>query len=278
MSLLLCPVCHKAMTRGETSYSCKSGHNYDRAGAGYVHLLLPKDMNSKLPGDSKEMVAARTAFLNEGHYACLREALSNLAVELLGQNTQKSPTIIDTGCGEGYYTLGLYSAQSQTGRIPRVVGVDISKFALRHAAKRSSEIEYAVASMFRLPLADEVADLMTDVFAPIADVEFARVVKPGGYLVVAAPGPDHLWGLKQLLYEAPYPNDDLPPVVPGFELVDKQQVADQIVVEGTAVQNLFHMTPYFWKTPREGAARLAGLDRLETPISFSLFVFRRSRS
>ena len=275
MSILCCPVCRHPLTREEKVYRCCKGHCFDRAAKGYVNLLLPNEMNSKTPGDSPEMVRARTAFLDDGFYACLRNQLAGLCLKLLSQNGQKTPAVIDTGCGEGYYTLGIFQTLCQSGLQPQMAGIDLSKTALRHASGRCREIEYAIASLFHLPAADNSLQLITDVFAPVAPQEFSRVLAPGGYVVVAAPGVDHLWGMKQVVYPKPYPNDDLPPDMPGFDLVEKVQVSDHITVPHDRISDLFAMTPYFWKSPREGTARLMALDELKTPVSFSLFVFRK---
>lgn len=276
MSILCCPVCRSPLQRLDKLYRCPKGHSFDRAAKGYVNLLLSHEMNSKTPGDSPEMVRARTAFLDGGYYSCLRRGLADLCLKLLGQNGQKSPSVIDTGCGEGYYTLGIYETLYQSGFLPQMAGIDLSKAALKHASGRCREIEYAIASLFHLPAADGSVQLITDVFAPVAPQEFARVLVPGGYVVVAAPGVDHLWGMKQVVYEKPYANDDLPPEMPGFTLVEKVEVSDNIVVPHQRIPDLFAMTPYFWKSPREGTAKLMELEELKTPISFSLFVFQKN--
>lgn len=275
MSILCCPVCGKPLERLEKAYRCPAGHSFDRAAKGYVNLLLANEKSSKAPGDSPEMVRARTAFLSGGYYACLRRALAGLCLKLVGQNGQKKPRLIDTGCGEGYYTLGIFEALCQSGFSPQMAGIDLSKAALKHASGRCREVEYAIASLFHLPAAAQSIHLITDVFAPVAPAEFARVLVPGGCVVVAAPGADHLWGMKQVVYDRPYANDDLPPEMPGFILHEKVQTGGQIVVPHEQIPNLFAMTPYFWKSPREGTARLMELDELKTPISFSLFVFEK---
>jgi 23S rRNA (guanine745-N1)-methyltransferase len=40
--------------------------------------------------------------------------------------------------------------------------------------------------------------------------------------------------------------------------------------------DLFRMTPYTWKTPREGVERLDGLERLRVTASFRVHVFRKN--
>ncbi len=87
------------------------------------------------------------------------------------------------------------------------------------------------------------------------------------------PGPRHLFGLKQVLYDTPYENPVQQVDYPGFAPAGEVQVEDSIRVEGEAVQDLFAMTPYYWKTPRQGAQRLANCQQVETPIQFRFLQF-----
>lgn len=142
-------------------------------------------MHSKAPGDDREMVAARAAFLERGYYAPLRQALEELVLEASAH--LEGPVLLDSGCGEGYYTAGMFRALERAGHRPRAAGIDISKYALRRAAKRLPEGEFAVASAYRLPLADASADLLTNVFSPLSAEEFARVLRPGRHLPLCGP-------------------------------------------------------------------------------------------
>ena len=135
MSFFRCPLCAAPLTRGERAYACPSGHAFDRSAAGYVHLLPANQKHSKNPGDDKAMVAARSAFLEKGYYAPLREALC--ALVLRDTADLPAPALLDSGCGEGYYTQGVHRALAEAGRAPETAGVDLSKFALRRAARRA---------------------------------------------------------------------------------------------------------------------------------------------
>ena len=84
MSLFCCPLCAAPLTRGDHSYACPGGHSFDLAATGYVHLLPANRKHSQNPGDDKAMVAARSAFLDRGYYAPLRDALCGLALRAAG--------------------------------------------------------------------------------------------------------------------------------------------------------------------------------------------------
>ena len=274
MSLFCCPLCAAPLMRDERSYRCPAGHSFDLAAAGYTHLLPPNRKHSKAPGDDKEMVAARSAFLEKGYYLPLRQALEELACALTAP--LEVPVLLDSGCGEGWYTAGLFHALSAQGKQPRVAGVDISKFALKKAAKRLPQGEFAVASVYRLPLADQSADLITNVFSPLAADEFARILRPGGHYLYVVPSARHLWQMKEVLYPQPYENPAKLEAYEGFTHVDTRPVRYSISMDDPAHwMALFRMTPYAWKTPKAGVQRLAQLPHLDTEIGFDIHVYRR---
>ena len=272
MSLFRCPVCAAPLTREERVYRCPNRHSHDISKEGYTHLLMANQKNSAAPGDDKGMAAARRDFLSKDYYHPLLDALCSLVLSHSG----KTPAILDAGCGEGYYTAGVYQALVSAGKQPKMAGIDISKFILRTAAKREKAVEFAVASSYHLPLADESVDLLLNCFSPLALEEFLRVLKPGGTFLYVVPAADHLWELKQVLYDEPYPNEEKETPYEGFRYEAIVPVEDTITLESqTDIHNLFQMTPYYWKTPKSGSERLAALDTLTTRISFRVHVFKK---
>ena len=271
-SLFICPVCGQRLTREEKRYFCPQGHSFDIAAAGYTHLLPANRMHSKAPGDDKGMAAARNRFLAGEYYAPLRRALEEESVRLTGP----APRVLDSGCGEGYYTDGVQRALVLAGKTPRMAGIDISKFALRWAAKRNSGVEFAVASAYRLPAADGSVDLLLNCFSPLGLEEFRRVLAPGGCFLYVVPGERHLWQMKEVLYERPYLNETGETPYDGFDYLGIRPVEGTIhLPDQQAIHDLFQMTPYYWKTPRAGAERLAALEELTTEISFRVHMYRK---
>lgn len=272
MSLFRCPLCGAPLTRGERAYSCPDRHSFDIAREGYTYLLPVNQKHSAAPGDDREMAAARREFLSKGYYRPLLDALCGLAVS----HTGEAPDVLDTGCGEGYYTAGVYEALTAAGKAPRMAGIDISKFILRSAARRAREIEFAVASSYHLPLDDGSVELLLNCFSPLALEEFRRVLRPGGVFLYVVPAADHLWGMKQVLYDTPYPNEERETPYQGFVYESIVPVEGSITLADPAdIRALFQMTPYYWKTPKAGAERLLALDTLTTKIAFRIHVFRR---
>ena len=269
-SLFRCPNCAAPLIRQENTYRCPANHCFDVAAAGYTHLLPANQKNSKNPGDDKAMVAARTAFLDAGYYASLREALCAVTAEALEGKTDCA--VLDCGCGEGYYTAGIATAVNAA-----IAGIDISKFALKKAAKRVPDGEFAVASAYHLPLMDESVDVLLNVFSPLALEEFERVLKPGGIFVYVVPSAAHLWEMKQVLYKNPYENEVRRDDYPGFTYVGAKSVREIIHLSCSEhIMALFGMTPYAWKTPKEGVDKLRTFDTLDTQIGFDIHIYKKA--
>ena len=285
--ILSCPVCGSALgiTPDGGSLACigdsprnKNGkrHLFDGAAGGYVNLA-PSHSGG---GDSKEAVRARSAFLRTGYYAPAATALA----ELVGQLTPVGGLVLDAGCGEGYYTNTIAGSGYST------LGVDLSKFAVDAAAKaarvarmatgREASTLYVVGSVFDLPVREGCVDTLVNIFAPCAPSEYARVLKSGGYLIVAGAGERHLLGLKELIYDDPYLNDprrDLPAAGDGFTLTDTRNATFSITVTDPAHKEaLFSMTPYYWRTSREGHGRLSAAPILVTEVSFDFHIYRKN--
>ena len=260
--MLLCPVCQEPLAETDRGASCANGHRFDRAREGYLYLLRSSKSGDAM-GDPKAQARSRRDFLNRGYYAPLRDAM----VEIVRDRVPR--TLLDICCGEGYYT-------SAMGSVPRVTayGFDLGKEMVRLAAKRGGA-SYFVANMKDIPVADGSFDMVCELFAPFNEREFSRVLAPDGSLFVVVPGARHLWGLKSVLYDTPYLNDEKLPTTSQLRLVSTHKVSSQIVLESQAdIEAVFQMTPYYYRTRPSDRERLAGLDRLETDIEFVIAEYR----
>jgi 23S rRNA (guanine745-N1)-methyltransferase len=214
-----CPLCGEPLT-GDTALKCGRNHSFDRAKEGYWHLLPVQSMRTKAPGDSKEMVAARRAFLNAGYYGIFGRALGELCLAYGVPTGADMPLhLLDAGCGEGWY-------------------------------------DRCIAQAF-------------------AQEEFRRVLRPGGRMIYVVPGAEHLYQMKAVLYDTPYKNPVQEVAYEGFRPIGEREVSGSITVPAGQLEALFAMTPYYWKTPRDGAARLAALPELTTDIAFRFLVFEK---
>ena len=226
-------------------------------------------------GDSKPAVRARSEFLNTELYRPAAVALAE-AIASYTNEFDESCLLIDAGCGEGYYT----SFFAQKGL--SISGVDLSKFAVDAAAKRMVRQDinhgfFAVAGVHDLPFFDSVADVIVNIFAPCVEKEFSRVLKNDGILAVMYAGPDHLMGLKQVLYDRTTENDGRADLPQNMQLIEERRICFDITVSGReAIENLFAMTPYYWRTSPKDSERLLKVDELTTPIDMVIGLYRKT--
>lgn len=231
-----CPLCAAPLSRFDNTLKCDQNHSFDYAKEGYVNLLPVQQKKSLQPGDDKAMVLARRAFLQTGAYDFLQKNL----VDTINKLSPK--TIVDLGCGEGYYTDAV-----QTGTGAQTYGIDISKAAVKYAAKRNKNVHYAVATNAHLPFADQQIDLIANVFAPLVGKECQRILAKQGCIVSVAPGPDHLIELKQAIYSTPERHTS-PTPPQGFEVAEQHNISAKISLSsGASVSDLLTMTPFGWK-------------------------------
>lgn len=271
MKILVCPKCKKELILTEKSYKCENNHSYDIAKQGYLNLLLG---SAKGSGDDKEMCIARHYFHSCNFYKVLSDKLSEIC---LSYNLRK---IVDAGCGEGYYIRSIREAFEKSNISNfTLCGIDLAKEAIILGAKSekglNNKIEYAVAGIFDMPIANESCDCVLSVFAPVPFEQAHRVLCKNGLMIVVTPGSKHLEGLKRILYKEIYDNKIDDKSYEGFETIDKIYVQNDITVTGDNIKNLFHMTPYFWKTSKNDSSKLEEIDTLQTKIEFVITIYKK---
>lgn len=263
MDILKCPTCGKPLKKQEKSCLCTQGHCYDIARSGYINLLPANRKRTPFPGDNADMIAARAALMDSGYYAALGDCVCKI---LHGRDTA---AVLDIGCGEGYISRVIKIRYPKT----RVLGIDISKFAVDAASKRCKDNLYCVASSAALPVCDGSIDVIINTFAPIDIAELDRVLAEGGILIKIVPAPQHLWQLKELLYENPYQNPEDAFCPEGYILKQKIVVESMFEAKGKQIESLLQMTPYYYKTAKESLDRIIALPSLITKLSFCVMVF-----
>lgn len=304
-----CPNCDQALilqpeTQPQT-YRCNNQHSFDLAREGYLNLLLAQNKRSRNPGDSDEMIRSRQRFLNAGYYQPLADAII-AAVAKAANGTEQS--VLDLGCGEGYYLQQLRIASQKvasqkvasqklaskttaskdtasdaksSNQTLKLLGMDISKFAVRLAAKRKIDARLAVDSVYNIPLFENRIDTAVSVFSPISVEETARVLKPQGKLIMVGPGAEHLSGLTALIYEQSLPhggNTVSLEKAAQFSLLEQIEIKQTIVVTGSDIIDLLKMTPYYWHSRPEQQEMLTQLDKLETLIHFNINIYQNQNT
>lgn len=264
MAVLICPVCKKTLLKSDISMKCENGHCFDISRKGTVNLLLSGKARH---GDDKRMVDARKSFLDKGYYSPLRDRLTALAVKY----AENGCTILDCGCGECYYTADISAALPGC----EIIGIDVSKEAVNRGASRHAGICLAVASVFDIPLADHSCDIVFALFSPFSGSEYLRVLRPGGIYITAFPLENHLFELKQAVYDKPYRNTVSPLEVEGFTLIENSECRFKAELTSNAdISALFEMTPYCYKTSAADRAKLDRLEKLTVSAEFGIAVYR----
>lgn len=257
--MFVCPVCKANLTETEKSFVCPNNHNFDKAKQGYVNLLMSNKQGNH--GDDKLMVKSRQFFLEKDHYAPMKIAVN----EILGTGG----TVLDAGCGEGYYS-SLF-AQNNT-----LYGIDISKEALKIAARKAPFAKFAVASIYELPFENESFDTCINIFAPDSPTEYLRILKPKGRLIMVTPMENHLMELKSAVYEQPYKNQYVDPARNGFAVKSSQEIKYTITLESTEeITSLFKMTPYYYNTSKSDIEKLDRLEFLTTRVEFLITEYEK---
>lgn len=268
---LRCPCCSADMTFGNNfkSLVCLGArkHCYDFASSGYLNLSPTHSAG----GDSKDAVRSRTEFLDSGAYAPVADALC----EMLKKYISRGDTVIDAGCGEGYYSCRIADGGYT------VLGFDLSKDAVNSGAKRAKREKrenafFGVASVYSLPVKDGCADALVNIFAPCAEDEYSRVLKENGICAFVYAGENHLMGLKRAIYDTVYENEGRADLPKQMELIEKKRVLYEITLERNAqIQNLFSMTPYYWRTSLEDKKKLSELEKLTTDVDIIIEIYKK---
>lgn len=260
-----CPLCAQPLRREEKRYVCPQGHSFDIARQGYVNLLTVQQKHSLDPGDTRQQVLSRRAFLESGFYAPISEALNQAALDYNAQGE-----ILDVGCGEGYYSARLAAALGAP-----LTGLDISKEAVRCAAGQYKAYAWLCATAAHIPVPDGSVGTLSSLFALTLPGEFRRVLRKNGLFLQVLAAEDHLLGLKSIVYDVlTHKQKDTAPALPGFALLGSRQIRFDFTAEGEQIQRLFAMTPHLFRIGKAGAQRLAEATVLRDTASCVLNVYR----
>lgn len=263
---IICPVCGERLNESDKSYVCPKGHCFDKAKEGYVNLLTSSHKPGSAIGDNKDMALNRRDFLTKGFF----DALVGGLISFIKETAFPRPTIADICCGEGYYGDRI---KGETDC--HMLGFDLSKKMVRLAAKRKNGITYFVGNLARIPVRDKSVDISLHLFAPFHEKEFSRITKDGGYIVSVVAGENHLFELKELLYDTPYKNDEAPPETENLKLAEKRKITAKVHLRtNDDIMALFKMTPYYYHTKDEDKAKLEAITEMDITTEFVMFIYK----
>jgi 23S rRNA (guanine745-N1)-methyltransferase len=271
LSPYACPVCGEQLNLHHNTWQCLNNHHYDKHKKGYVNLLLSNNKRSKSPGDDAKMIENRRRFLEAGHYQKLAEHIS----EQVNHYLKKNATLLDAGCGEGYYTNLIAESNPDI----QCYGLDISKPAII-AASKYKNINWCVASTTRAPFLANQFDAVISVFSRIDQECFCRLLKKTGIVIIAAPDSDHLNALREVLYDQVRPYD----VSKHYHYLDKRfELIQETRIELTlhlknpeAIEDLLGMTPHAHKLSAQAKQKITALNELTDKACFKVYLFKKT--
>ena len=271
---LACPIDALALEPQSGGLRCGNGHSYDRAREGYTNLLVVQHKASRDPGDSRDMVAARRRFLEAGHFAPIADAVFRAVQRCQQSRGSDQPfNILDAGCGEGYYLdrLVQLAASDPDPAILTFIGIDVSKWAVRAAARRSTAATWLVANNRHPPFLPASVDLIVCLFGFPVWEGFRTVLRPDGRVLLVDPGPDHLIELRQIIYPTVERSEPTPLVVAGLGLMFEDTVRFPVTLTTpAAIADLLAMTPHAHRLPQTGREALAHVQTLTVTADVSL--------
>ncbi|MCO4321343.1 putative RNA methyltransferase [Aliidiomarina quisquiliarum] len=276
---LICPLDQQPLYSNQQGWQCPHGHQYDRAKQGYVNLLPVQQKKSLQPGDNKDMVRARQHFLDSGYYQPVAQTLSKLVLQHISNKAELTPAYLDAGCGEGYYLQQFvaHASNYKGDQAVAVLGLDISKWAIQAASRRTKQVQWVVGSNAHLPTANASFDVISAVFGfPIYE-EFARVLKPGGLLIIVEPNPLHLHELREIIYaKVSHNKPTVPEAKAGFTYQASHPVNFTMQLNNNNdILNLLAMTPHVHRITADALTRLQQLQQLTVTVDMQCVLYHR---
>ena len=233
-----CPICQENLTLVENSLKCNNRHSFDLAKFGYVNLAPQIKQSANY---DKENFQNRQQILEAGFYQAILEAVSDLL-----SNSKNAKTILDIGCGEGFYSRKLQEDHSEK----TFYAFDISKDSVQIAAKSEPNwaVNWFVGDLARLPIKDASMDILLDIFSPANYGEFRRVLSKDGILIKVIPTKNHLKEIRQKVQDQltnkDYSNQDIKNhFQEHFTILSSKTASLTKTITADQLQSLLSMTP-----------------------------------
>ena len=233
-----CPICQENLTLVETSLKCNNRHSFDLAKFGYVNLAPQIKQSANY---DKENFQNRQQILEAGFYQAILNAVSDLLA-----SSKTTTTILDIGCGEGFYSRKLQERHPDK----TFYAFDISKDSVQIAAKSEPNwaVNWFVGDLARLPIKDASMDILLDIFSPANYGEFRRVLSKDGILIKVIPTKNHLKEIRQKvqnqLTNKDYSNQDIKNhFQEHFTILSSQTASLTKTITANQLQALLSMTP-----------------------------------
>lgn len=259
--MIICPNCKSKLIKLNNTYKCINNHSFDISKEGYINLLL----NKPNAGDNKQMIKSRKDFLELGYF----DKLLNTIIEEIKKLSLANPHILDLGCADGYYTNSISKVY------PNIIGLDISKEAIKYAAKNYKDIIFIVGNAKEIPIKNNSIDLVINIFSPLFIDEINRVLKDNSYLIKVTPNSNHMLEIKEILYDKVYLTKEKSIDDSTLLLTNEKNLSYKLKISNDDIINLFTMTPYSYKTSTQDIEKLKLITSLEVTLDFNISIYKK---
>lgn len=280
-----CPLDGLILAREYKTVKCAKGHEYDLSKKGYCNLLVVQDKSSLDPGDNKDMVAARHNFLNGGHFAPIAQRVFAVVHECAKANAKRGVyRVVDAGCGEGYYLHQMEELARELSEPLelKLAGCDISKWAIKFASHRSTQIGWAVASNRRLPFEHGTIDMILSIFGYPGWESFRNVQTKDGLVLIVEPGPDHLVELRKIIYPSLNKNSSSgkqPTTSQGYTLEKTENLKFCFELDDSAqIMDMLYMTPHAYRVMKDRRDQLQKVKKMTVTVDVNFRLLKRDPS
>ncbi len=264
---IICPTCKSLLIKKWKTWSCRSGHSYDVSKEWYINLL--QNNSSKDKWDDKGMIIARRDFLETKLYQPLIEKV----IDIINNFSKKPVILLDGGCWEWRYIRQIIEQRNN----PRdsIIWIDISKPAVK-LASRTTPWWFIVWSTMDIPIAKDSAHIFLSIFSPYNEDEIKRVLKPWWQAIIISPWPDHLYKFIEMIWDNPHKHQTKSlqeKYSQGWAMRHEVRYSLSIS-DNQTIQNLFMMTPYYRKAPKEKQDAIMKLEKFDSKAHFFIDVVK----
>ena len=271
MSIIRCPNCKRELQKMGNTYVCQLRHSFDISKEGYSNLILANQKKKLSSGDNKMMIRSREAFLSQGYYDFIIDSIESMTSQNLNFEKDKI-NVLDLGCGSGYYIRNTYREIESIQRF----GIDVSKNAIAHSAKKDVHGEYFVSSNFNPPFLNNTLDIVFNIFAPCQLNEVSRILRQDGLFVKVIPINDHMKEVADMVYvKFSSHNSTTESEIEAnhnLNIIATKDINKTIELNSENLKQLISMTPYYYKFMDD---QLSQLEDKSITTSFRIIVAQR---
>ncbi|NLE07544.1 MAG: hypothetical protein GX627_02965 [Parcubacteria group bacterium] len=278
---LSCPIDGSDMVSLGKSVCCVNKHSFDVSKEGYINMLTSDKRFKQKIGDVKDMLLARSNFLQSGYYNFLSEEINKIAIRYLQNNNNKDGCILEVGCGTAFYLKRLKdNIDNDLKKEFCYFGTDISKEAIKISAKKYKDINFIVAdTYFKIPIKNKTVKIILNIFSPRNPEEFSRLLDDKGIIITVIPNENHLneliekFGLVKVEQEK---KKHLMDALDGqFDKIEDYNFTKKISLKSNSIIDLIKMGPSYKCLNDKKIINIKNMNKnlLEVTASFNILVF-----